>query len=63
MIGLEVSSNDINKVTFHEEGPRVFEREVRKVEQALGAEPSFAGFAIHHYRAYRRWAARDWPDL
>lgn len=63
VIGLEVSSNDIDKVTFHEEGPRVFEREVRKVEQALGAEPSFAGFAIHHYRAYRRWAARDWPDL
>ena len=63
VIGLEVSSNDINKVTFHEEGPKVFEREVRKVEQALRAEPSFAGFAIHHYRAYRRWAARDWPEL
>ncbi|MNM66010.1 hypothetical protein D3C81_774770 [compost metagenome] len=60
VIGLEVSSNDINKVTFYEEGPKVFEQEVRKVERALRREPSFAGFAIHHYRAYRRWAAKDW---
>ncbi|MNN64850.1 hypothetical protein D3C81_1803170 [compost metagenome] len=60
VVGLEVSSNDIDKVTFHEEGPKVFEQEVRKVERALRREPSFAGFAIHHYRAYRRWAAQDW---
>ena len=59
-IGLEVSSNDINKVTFHEEGPKVFEEEVRKVERALRNEPSFDGFAIHHYRAYRRWAGSYW---
>ena len=60
VIGLEVSSNDINKVTFHEEGPKVFEQEVRKVERALRNEPSFDGFAIHHYRAYRRWAGQYW---
>jgi hypothetical protein len=60
VIGLEVSSNDINKVTFHEEGPKVFEEEVRKVERALRNEPSFAGFAIHHYRAWRRWAGSYW---
>lgn len=63
VIGLEVSSNEIDKVTFDEEGPKVFEREVGKVEKALRGEPSFAGFAIHHYRAYRRWAARTWPEL
>jgi len=60
VIGLEVSSNEIDKVTFDEEGPKVFEREVRKVEEALHGKPSFDGFAIHHYRAYRKWAARDW---
>ncbi|KRG45156.1 hypothetical protein ARC78_02920 [Stenotrophomonas pictorum JCM 9942] len=60
VIGLEVSSNDINKVTFHEEGPKVFEQEVRKVERALRNEPSFAGFAIHHYRAWRRWSGQYW---
>jgi len=60
VIGLEVSSNDIDKVTFHEEGPKVFEQEVRKVERALRNEPSFDGFAIHHYRAYRRWAGQYW---
>ncbi len=60
VIGLEVSPNEIDKVTFDEEGPRVFEQEVAKVERALGGEPSFAGFAIHHYRAWRRWETRDW---
>lgn len=60
VIGLEVSPNEIDKVTFDEEGPKVFRREVRKVEKALRGQPSFAGFAIHHYRAYRRWAERRW---
>ncbi|WP_266168870.1 hypothetical protein [Dyella subtropica] len=59
MIGLEVSPNEIDKVTFDKVGPKVFEQEVRKVEQALRDEPSFGGFAIHHYRAYRRWVERD----
>jgi hypothetical protein len=58
VIGLEVSPNDIDKVTFDEEGPAVFAREVAKVEAALHAQPAFAGFAIHHYRAWRRWATR-----
>ena len=60
VIGLEVSPNEIDKVTFDEEGPKVFEQEVAKVERALRKEPSFAGFAIHHYRAWRRWEAREW---
>lgn len=55
VIGLEVSPNDIDKVTFAEEGPQVFEAEVAKVEAALADNPAFAGFAIHHYRAWRRW--------
>ncbi|MGN0862070.1 MAG: hypothetical protein ACI4N1_01955 [Stenotrophomonas koreensis] len=58
VIGLEVSPNDINKVTFAEEGPAVFEREVAKVEAALQGHPAFAGFAIHHYRAWRAWEQR-----
>jgi len=58
VVGLEVSPNDIDKVTFDEEGPQVFEREVALVEAALAAEPSFAGFAVHHYRAWRRWVER-----
>lgn len=58
VVGLEVSPNDIDKVTFDEEGPAVFEREAARVEAALRDEPSFAGFAVHHYRAWRRWVQR-----
>ncbi|WP_305805031.1 hypothetical protein [Stenotrophomonas sp. YIM B06876] len=60
VIGVEVSPNEIDKVTFDEEGPVVFERELAKVQKALQREPAFAGFAIHHYRAYRRWKGRAW---
>lgn len=58
VIGLEVSPNELEKVTFDQAGPIVFEQAVHTVETALHDHPSFAGFAIHHYRAYRRWIAR-----
>lgn len=61
VVGVEVAPNEIDKVTFDEEGPAAFARELGKVEAALGGEPCFAGFAIHHYRAWRRWSGRPEP--
>ena len=61
VIGLETTKNDIDKVTFYEEGPRVMEREISKVSAALAKEPSFAGYALHHYREWRAWLQRKWP--
>ncbi len=58
VIGLEVSPNELDKVTFDQVGPKVFEQALGTVEQALRADPSFAGFAIHHYRTYRNWIER-----
>lgn len=58
VIGLEVSPNELDKVTFDRVGPKVFEQAVGTVEQALRGDPSFAGFAIHHYRTYRNWIER-----
>ena len=58
VIGLEVSPNELDKVTFDRVGPKVFEQAVGTVEQALRGDPSFAGFAIHHYRTYRHWIER-----
>jgi hypothetical protein len=58
VIGLEVSPNELDKVTFDRVGPKVFEQAVGTVEQALHGDPSFAGFAIHHYRTYRNWIER-----
>lgn len=58
VIGLEVSPNELEKVTFDQAGPKVFEQALGTVERALRHDPSFAGFAIHHYRAYRNWIER-----
>ncbi|GAB3779368.1 hypothetical protein [Dyella agri] len=59
VIGLEVSPNELEKVTFDQVGPKVFEQALGTVEQALRNDPSFAGFAIHHYRSYRNWIERN----
>ncbi|HWX64978.1 MAG TPA: hypothetical protein VNZ27_00995 [Rhodanobacter sp.] len=59
VIGLEVSPNELEKVTFDKVGPKVFEQALSTVEQALHDDPSFAGFAIHHYRTYRNWIERN----
>lgn len=59
VIGLEVSPDEPEKVTFDKAGPKVFEQAVGTVEQALHDDPSFAGFAIHHYRTYRNWIERN----
>lgn len=55
VIGVEVTANEVDKVTFAEEDEPQLERELRKVEEAYGDNPAFAGFAIHHYRSYRSW--------
>lgn len=61
VVGLETTKNDINKVTFYEEGPKIMEREITKVNAALMKEPSFAGYALHHYGEWRKWLRRQWP--
>ena len=63
VIGLETTENDLNKVTFFEEGPLVMEREMGKVTAAYAKEPSFDGYALHHYGEWRKWVQRSWPEL
>ncbi|HET8748425.1 MAG TPA: hypothetical protein VFM98_22705 [Ramlibacter sp.] len=58
VIGLEVSPNELEKITFDQVGPKALQQALRTVEAALREDPSFAGFAIHHYRTYRRWVER-----
>jgi hypothetical protein len=58
VIGVEVSPNEIGKVTFDEETPADFERELGAVEAAFARSPAFGGFVIHHYKTYRRWLRR-----
>lgn len=61
VIGVEVTPNDIAKVTFASASEADLERELRLVEKAYRRNPAFAGFAIHHYRAYRQWLERQPP--
>jgi hypothetical protein len=58
VIGVEVGSGELEKVSFQHLSERDLEHELALTEQALGDREAFAGFAIHHYRAYR-----DWLDL
>ncbi len=61
VIGLETTKNEINKVTFYEEGPKHMEQEIKKVTAALSKEPSFDGYALHHYEEWRKWLQSKWP--
>jgi hypothetical protein len=55
VIGTDVAANDLLKVTFNHLTESDMESELTLTEKAFQREPAFAGFAIHHYRAYRNW--------
>jgi hypothetical protein len=55
VIGVEVTPNELQKVSFNHLTAQDMERELRLTEQSFQSEPAFAGFAIHHYRGYRDW--------
>ena len=58
VIGLEVAPNELAKITFDGRRPADLAREMAATTRAFAADPAFAGFAIHHYGAYRRWVMR-----
>jgi hypothetical protein len=62
LLGVETSSNEIQKVSFNHLAEPDLERELAKTGQAVGNMRSFGGFVIHHYRAYRQWLGQDRHD-
>ena len=52
VIGVETGAVGNDKVTFAEEGSAFMESQLGLVQAELGANPAFAGFAIHHYGSY-----------
>ncbi|HUR41657.1 MAG TPA: hypothetical protein VM240_10885 [Verrucomicrobiae bacterium] len=62
VIGVEITPNDIPKVTFDGASEEDLERELRRVEKAYRRNPAFAGFALHHYRTYRQWLEHPLPE-
>jgi hypothetical protein len=59
VVGVETAPNEIPKVSFHHLREADMERELAETARAVGRMPSFGGFAIHHYAAYRRWLGLD----
>jgi hypothetical protein len=59
VIGVETMPNAIRKVSFHHLREGDMERELAETARAAAGTPSFGGFAIHHYAAYRRWLGLD----
>jgi hypothetical protein len=61
VIGVDVTPSDIQKVSFRHLAEPDLERELALAERAFAAQGAFAGFAIHHWRAYQEWLGRDRP--
>lgn len=55
VIGLELTPNELPKVTFNHLTEADLAREMAATEAAYGTSEAFAGFALHHYRGYRVW--------
>lgn len=58
VIGVEVTPNEIQKVSFDHLTEPEMERELALAEKAFRGEPAFAGFAIHNFRGYKAWLQR-----
>ena len=56
VIGLELTPNELQKVTFNHRTEADLKREMAATEAAYGKSEAFAGFALHHYSGYRKWA-------
>ncbi|HEV8693261.1 MAG TPA: glycoside hydrolase family 18 protein [Lysobacter sp.] len=57
VIGLELTPNELAKVTFNHLTEADLRRETAVVERAYRGQSAFDGFAFHHYRGYREWIA------
>lgn len=59
VIGLELTPNELKKVTFNHLREADLEREIAATAAAYAESKAFAGFALHHYRGYREWVAKQ----
>ena len=59
VIGLELTASEPRKITFDHLTEADLAREMRLTERALGDNPAFGGFVLHHYRRYVEWVRRQ----
>jgi hypothetical protein len=53
IIGVELTPNRYDHVTFFEECPGLMENELRQVSRRFAAEPAYGGIAMHDYQAWK----------
>lgn len=58
-IGVEVTPNEVKKVSFSRLAEADLERELALAGEAFAREPAFDGFVLHHYESYRSWLGRQ----
>lgn len=58
VIGVEVTPNEVEKVSFASSSEEALERELALAGEAFAASPAFGGFALHHFGSYRAWLER-----
>lgn len=56
LIALQAAEDELDKLTFHEEGAAALERAVEQLVERFRTHPGFGGVALHHYRALRSLA-------
>lgn len=54
-IGIEVTPNEIRKVSFNHLAEKDMNRELDTAAKEFLGKPAFDGFVIHHYRGYLNW--------
>lgn len=62
VISVELSPNEIQKVSFSQLAEADLERELALTNKAFHRSPAFAGFAIPHFTAYPLWLRREQPQ-
>jgi hypothetical protein len=61
VIGVETGDGELPKVSFGNRRPADLEQALAQTEAAFHDNAAFAGFAIHHYTAWKAWLRKSTP--
>ncbi|OGR44567.1 MAG: hypothetical protein A2X35_00455 [Elusimicrobia bacterium GWA2_61_42] len=59
VVGVEVTPNELGKVTFSGLSEAAMESELALAEAEFSRKPAFSGFVIHHFESYLEWLKRQ----
>lgn len=59
VIGLELTPNELRKVTFNHLTEADLKRETALTSEHFASSPAFGGYVFHHYSGYRDWVDKQ----